>query len=83
MNKIIIPVSSQEQANILLMTNACVEGFDSIYRGKAQEINKTWEINKDTYLNSLELVPECFWNSFISFRFNQLGYGRSGYNSKH
>lgn len=54
MNSFITQAPSEEQANILLMTNACIEGFDSIYRRKAQKINKTLKINWATHSNSLE-----------------------------
>lgn len=62
MNSFITQAPAEEQANILLMTNTCIGGFDSIYRRKAEKINKTWKINWATHSNSLEPAPECFQN---------------------
>lgn len=62
MNSFITQAPSEEQANILLMTNACIAGFDSIYRRKAEKINKTWKINWATHSNSLEPAPVCLQN---------------------
>lgn len=83
MNSFIINAPSEERANILLMTNTCIGGFNLIYRRKAEKINKTWKINWVTHSNSLEPAPECLqnirfkiqkYNNFIFFSSRAKGW---------
>lgn len=62
MNSFIKQTPAEKQANILLMTNTCIGGFNSIYRRKTEKINKTWKINWASHSNSLEPAPECLQN---------------------
>lgn len=67
MNSFITQVPAEEQANILLMTNALEDSIQ--FTGEKERINilnKTWKINWATHSNSLEAAPECLQN--ISFK---------------